>query len=550
MHSYAQRHDPPDVGGTASVSLQTNFAAKSAKLRPELALATGLAILGLLLRLYGLANKAFWYDEILTWHRAKLPFGALIADSLKHKHFPTYFFIVSPFAWAAHNPEWMLRLPSVLFGAVCVFLVTRLAFGARGFWAGLVAGLLMALSPINIMFAQDARPYALVSCCVLIAAWGLLQIAQNPQAAALPIRRAEALRSGWIALVLGTLAGLLVENDTIPFLLTANLAMVVIVLRSAPTPGLIRNWAWSQAIIALGWLPAVFLMWWMNRGAELDGLQWIPKATWQTAKAIGEALYLFRIQDMMTLKLLPSPLPAFGVLVAAAAAFGAWRLRRAPNVLVVIGLAFLTMPLAVVALAEVQPLLVSRYLLWSTGPFFVLAGIGVAALPARLSAVSALTAAIGGAISLAPYYSAETKPRWNEALTYLSQQVHPGDVIVAQNQTVKVFLVSYANRFGLHSRWPIISWDPRHPGDTEHQALAGDRAWIVYGRVGQGPQESETEFRSQWADFGAPAEDIRFGSSILILRFDHPPAQQPIDSVEAGQEKPANPAAPASSTIR
>lgn len=524
MHFNRQRHDAPDVRGTASASPQTHFPATVIKQRPDLTLAAGLAVLGLLVRLYGLTDKAFWYDEILTWGRARLPLGQLFVDSLKHKHFPSYFLIVSPFASAVSNPELMLRLPSVLFGAACVFLVTRLAYDARGFWAGLVAGLLMALSPIEVAFAQDARPYALISCCVLIATWGLLQIAQNPKAASLPIRQAGALRAGWIAFVLGTLAGLLVENDAIPFLIAANLAMIVIVWRASPaSPGLMRNWALSQAIIALLWLPPLFVMWLMNRGAVLDGLQWIPAVTWQTVRSTAESLYLFRIQDMMTLALFPSPLPEFGLLVAAAAAFGAWRLKNAPNVLAVIGLTFLTLPLAVLALADVQPLLVSRYLLWSTGPFFVLAGIGTAALPARLSAVSALIAAIGGAASLAPYYSAETKPQWREALTYLAQTVHPDDVIVAQNQTVKVFLVSYAERFGLHPRLPIISWDPRHPLDTERQASAGERAWIVYGRVGQGPQEPEAEFRSQWTDFGPPTEQIRFGSSILILRFDHPP---------------------------
>jgi mannosyltransferase len=523
MYFNWRRPDPPDVHGTAGAPSQTHFPAAAIKLRPDLALAAGLATLGLLLRLHGLADKAFWYDEILTWGRAKLPLGKLLIDSLKHKHFPTYFFIVGPFASAAHNPEWMLRLPSVLFGAACVFLVTRLASDARGLWAGLVAGLLMALSPIDVAFAQDARPYALISCCVLVATWGLLQIAQNPKAAGLPITQPGALRGGWIAFALGTLVGLLVENDAIPFLLASNLAMIVIVLRAAPAPGLIRNWAWSQAIIVLIWAPALFLMWSMNRGAVLDGLQWVPQATWQTVQTTGKALYLFRVQDMMTLDLIPAPLPEFGVLVAAAAAFGAWRLRNAPNVLAVIGLTFLTMPLVFLALAEFQPLIVSRYLLWSTGPFFVLAGIGTAALPARLPAVSALIAVVGGAISLSPYYGAETKPRWKEALTYLAQQVRPDDVIVTQNETVKVFLVSYAGRFGLFPRFPVISWDPRHPRDSERLAAAGEHAWIVYGRVGQGPQEPEAEFRSQWTDFGPPAEQIRFGSSILILRFDHPP---------------------------
>lgn len=504
---------------------------------------TGLAVLGLLLRLHGLADKAFWYDEILTWGRARLPLGELVINALKHKHFPTYFLLVAPFASATHDPEWMLRLPSALCGATCVFLVTHLAFSARGFWAGLVAGLLMALSPIEVAFAQDARPYTLISCFVLIATWGLLRIAQNSQAAAASITKSQSLRSAWAAYVLGTLAALLVENNTIPFLLASNLALAVIVLRAKPVRSvLIRNWAWSQAAIVLTWLPALLVMWRINRGAELDGMQWIPQLTWQTIRSTAEALYLFRIPDMMTLALLPSPFPQFGALVAAAAAFGAWRLKGDPNLLAVIGLTFIAMPLFVLAVADVQPLLIPRYLLWSTGSFFVLAGIGTAALPGRWCAGAAVAVAIGGAISLAPYYGAETKPRWHEALTYLAANVRPVDALVAQNDTVKVFLVSYVDRFGIHPRLPIISWDQRHPRDSERQASAGKRAWIVYGRVGQGAQESEAEFRRKWTDFGTPAEQIRFGSSILILRFDHPPqTRQPPGGFEPGPRKLGGP---------
>lgn len=529
------RRDQVSVRSIADFAPQPTRVGKAVKLRRDLVLAAGLALLGLALRLSGLADKAFWYDEILTWGRARLPLGELVINALRHKHFPSYFLLVGPFASAANNnPEWMLRLPSAVFGAACVFLVARLAYDARGVWAGLVAGLLMALSPIEVAFAQDARPYTLISCCVLIAAWGLLHIAQNPQAASLRLRKSGALAGAWIAYVLGTLAALLIENNTIPFLLASNLALAAIVLRARRPirPALIRNWAWSQAFIVPIWLPALLVMAWINRGAELDGMQWIAQPTWDSIKATAQALYLFRISDMMSLTLLPSPLTGFGPLVAAAALFGAWRLKADPNVLAVIGLAFVSMPLFVLAVADIQPLLIPRYLLWSTGPFFVLAGIGTAALPRRWRAGAAATFALGGAISLAPYYSAETKPRWREALTYLAQNMRGDDVLVAQNEAVKVYLLAYADRFGIHPRLPIVTWGPGQPHDGERAALADKGAWIVYGRVGQGPQESESEFRNRWTDFGAPAEQIRFGSSILISRFDHVPPQRLAEPVE------------------
>lgn len=519
-----KRRDPITIRSDAAVWPQTNFVTKLINLRSEFVLAAGLAGLALLLRLHGLSDKPFWYDEIITWGRAKLPLAELVVTVFKHKHFPTYFLLVGPF-YSAHSPEWMLRFPSALFGAACVFLVTRLAVDARGLLAGLVAGLLMALSPIDVQFAQEARPYTLISCLVLIAIWGLVRIAQRPGAAALSVTQPAALRGAWLAYVLGTLGALLVENNTIPWLLASDLAIMVIVLRAASGQrGLIRNWAWSQAIIVLCWLPALVIMLSMNRGAVLDGLWWIPKTTWESVQIVTKALYLFRIPDLMTAGLFPTPLPEFGVLIAIAALFGAWRLKSDPNLLAVIGLAVLAMPVAVLAMAAFQPLLVPRYLLWSTGPFFVLAGIGAAALPRRFSPLTAVSVAIGGALCLAPYYNTETKPRWDQAAAYLASNVRPHDVVVTANISVKFVLASYAERVHLHSDFPMLSWNPR---DTQQQVMHADRAWVVYGRVGQGPQEPEAEFRGKWSAFGTAAEEVRFGSSILILQFDNPsPAPQ------------------------
>jgi mannosyltransferase len=565
-----ERQDPRLLLGDAKATAAPQWPPimQAIKSRPAMALALALAMLALALRLYRLADQPFWYDEILTWGRAKLPLGELVINALKHKHFPTYFLLVGPFAFDTHSPEWMLRLPSVLFGAACVFLVTRLAADARGLRAGLVAGLLMAASPIEVAFAQDARPYTLISCLVLIAICGLLRIAQNPKAAACPITQSNALRGAWAAYGLGTLGALLVENNTIPFLLASNLTILVIVLRGR-TIGLARNWAWSQGLIALVWLPLVLIMWWVNRGAVLDGLQWIPKASWETIRSAAGALYLFRITDMMTLTLRPSMFPAFGILIAFSALFGAWRLKQAPDVLVVIGLAFLAMPIAVLALAPYQPLLVPRYLLWSTGPYFVLAGAGLAALPARFFAPAALLVAVGAALNLAPYYGMQTKPRWNEALSYLAARARAGDIVVAQNVTVAYFLHAYGGRFSLPPQipilwgnpghpgelnadggrfrlpqFPILSGNPGHPGEDLCRVVAAERAWIVYGRVGQGPQQPEANFRQEWSGLGAPAAAFKFGSSILVLRFDHIcPARRPHEAGPGNQKGIEPPAA-------
>lgn len=504
---------------------------RSPRLAPSgLALAAGIASLALLLRLHGLADKSFWYDELVTWGRAKLPLAQLIVDAFKHKQLPTYFLLVGPFASAA-NPEWMLRLPSAISGAVCVFLVTGAASELRGLVAGLVAGLLMALSPTEVQFAQEARPYVIGSALVLAALWGLLRIANRTEAAARPITQASALPGAWMAYTLGTLGALCIENNTFPWLVASNLALLVIVLR---TPSIRRgslpvNWACSQGLILGVWLPALAVTALLNRGTELDALLWLPKPTWEALRSIVATLYLFRISDLMTFRLMPTLVSGFGTVVAVIALLGAWRLHRHPPQLAAIGLALVAMPLTILLLSAVQPLLVPRYLLWSTGPFFVLAGIGAASLPARLSAPAALLLAAGAALSLAPYYGAETKPRWRDASAYLSNHVRPQDAVVAENSSVGFVLTAYAQFFPLHSRGPILSFKPK---DTARQVAAAERVWAVYGRVGQGVQEPEQLFRQKWAAFGPPEEQIGFGASIIVLRFDRPPQRD----IEAGPE--------------
>ena len=64
-------------------------------------------------RLYGLSDKPLWLDEVYTHLRANLPISDLIASSLSHTHFPTYFFLAHAFDTPIID-EWMLRLPRTL----------------------------------------------------------------------------------------------------------------------------------------------------------------------------------------------------------------------------------------------------------------------------------------------------------------------------------------------------------------------------------------------------------------------------------------------------
>src|SRR5674476_1644788 len=95
--------------------------------------------LALAVRFYGLSDKPLWLDEIITQRRANLPISHLIENSLYNKQFPTYFIFVRAFDAPIIN-EWTLRLPSAIFSAIAVLLVTLIATEIQSRRAGVIAG--------------------------------------------------------------------------------------------------------------------------------------------------------------------------------------------------------------------------------------------------------------------------------------------------------------------------------------------------------------------------------------------------------------------------
>ncbi len=482
--------------------------------RVTLSVALVSALFALALRLHDLSGRPLWLDEIITQKRALLPFSALISDSLANLHFPSYFVLVRAFDTPIIN-EAMLRLPSAIFGSLAVLLAALIAAEVCSPRAGLAAGMLMALSPMEVQFGQEARSYTLVSCLVLLALWGLVRIAKFSTNEAAPI--ADGWRAGWVAYMIGTIAALNVLLVSVYWLLASNLAMVFVILRAGAQRAVqLRHWLLTQAIIILIWLPGLLAIALVNHQDPLRGYRWIPPSTLQHIGTVLSTVYLFRASDVTSFELLPTLVPGLGIAIAVLVLFGAWRLKGKPKQLAVIGLAFITMPVAMLLMSIFQPVWIPRYLLWSTGPFFVLAGIGMAALPRRLFPLAVAAIVITGLVNLVPYYHAETKPRWDLAAAYLAAHVRPGDSVVVSSTGAKYALDAYSGRGGLK---PAIL-DGTDPAHAASRLAPQGNVWVVYGRVGQLVRTSEADYLKKWSALGTPADTVRFGRHVVAWRFE------------------------------
>lgn len=122
-----------------------------------------------ILRLWYLGDTLLWYDESFSLLVSRLPFDQLIAATLGDVHPPLYYLLAWPFALLPWQPAG-LRLFSVLCSLASLYVLWCIT-GRLGMRepARLLALALVAIWPVELYYAQEARMYALMQLCVLLA---------------------------------------------------------------------------------------------------------------------------------------------------------------------------------------------------------------------------------------------------------------------------------------------------------------------------------------------------------------------------------------------
>jgi uncharacterized membrane protein len=500
------------------------------------ALPAAIAALALILRLCGLGDKPFWLDEVASLHRATASVPDLLADSMHANHYPSYFLLLWLIARIGVS-QWLLRLPSAICGAVAAALACAIGRRAAGPRSGAVAGLLMAFSPFEVQLGQEARSYTLVSCLILVALWGLVRLAQDPLAAALPLGREGAARRAWAAYALGTAASLGVLNVAVTWFFAANLAALGIASRDRPAiRGFGRNWLLVQCLILAAWLPSAAAVYIVGHRTILDGTAWAPAETVATIWSTVAPVYLMRISTFITLDLFPAALPGLSLAVAVLVGLGAWQLRRDSPLIWVLGCAALVPPFALLLVSLFVPVLVPRYLAWSAAPFFILAGAGLGRIAVVPFAILMPALGLGCLINLLPYYDSETKPRWDLLAAKLATDARPGDVILLNSYYAYSVLAVFASRAGLADRSVRLTWLlPEAAG-----LAAGHDLWVVYGRAGQRISQAPEEYRQAIGVLGLPIAETAIGRYIRVWRYSIAPVQGDVSPGTLPSPEPAN----------
>jgi uncharacterized membrane protein len=138
-------------------------------------------VVALLLRVADLGGKSLWIDEGFSVHESRLPASAIWAGTDEPNHPPLYYLLLH--YWPFTGNEFSVRLPSALASTAAVvvlYLIARRLFDQR---VALASAAILAVSPLDIWYAQEARMFALATLAILVAVMGLIQ--ESPRGAVL-----------------------------------------------------------------------------------------------------------------------------------------------------------------------------------------------------------------------------------------------------------------------------------------------------------------------------------------------------------------------------
>lgn len=397
-------------------------------------------------RFRDLGAESFWLDEATTFFRARMPLPELVASSTGKMHNPSYFMLIHQ-VMRMGDDEWMLRMPSAVFGVLKIAMTAVAGTITGSPRVGLVAGLLLALSPLHLQYDQEARMYALQTFGLSLALAGQLWLLGHPQvavrcwtrsgpsgAAIVGVPRA---RAAWLAWVIGVACALYMHNTSVVFLLASACATLgLLILEPALRLRFFWHWAIANLVVLLLWAP------WLPSLALQLGSQRFAELQWNRTPSVRQLL------DTTLLLLSGGGFVPWQILVLGMGVVGAVQLRRRPVILVALAVLAFSASGLVWLISLHKPMFMPRLMLWGGPAFCVLAAHGILALRRTWhQAVATLVLTAIGLYGLQHvYYSIPTKTDWRGAARVLAKYAREDALVLAATRKETKLLGYYAER--------------------------------------------------------------------------------------------------------
>jgi hypothetical protein len=484
------------------------------------ALAIGITLLALGLRLYCLDCWGLWYDEVTGLEVVRGGPEAIFANRfgwLGNQTHANYLVLwVLTLLEDPTQTAMFVRLPSVIAGVVAVPILYLLGRDTLGRPTGLLAATLLALSLPALNYSQDARQYSTTLFLTLVAFYSLMRI------------RLGGWGKWW-----AVFAGATAANVLYSYLATT------LVL---PSLALVASWIlWDRwrrrEQLGFSWAPPVIAAAVLGIAASYSGPQAlaVPSEPLDLSRtSLGDLLHVsfnvvFWLLRMGLPKDIQVQLVTYMLALGLLGLISGWRRDGVSRTVVQFASILMLLPLIEIAIAASTRMVFARYLLFVLPYFLMLVAHGAVALARLISSVPSRSwpklspvavAAIGGlligvfAVGSLNYYNPNTfagentRPEFKGAASFLISKARPGDVIVVSSKPSHALTV-------LNFYWkgspPVSVYDVMDP--TLYSLASPRRIFVIVSTWGG--LVPDRLLREEGIDL-----EYTFGSSTAVLTIE------------------------------
>lgn len=454
-----------------------------------------ITLLGALLRFWAIGSKSVWLDEAFSIWIANHPPAEIWAWLIQiDQHPPLHYVLLHYWQLGFGDLQGAVRSFSALCGSLAIPFVYCAATHIGSRRVGLVAALILAISPFHIRFGQEARMYALLTLGVA----ATLCFATHLLFAA---RTFGKKRWGilWVGLVVAEAAVLWTHNTAaifFPVALNGAVGGFLLWGRAVEStagvdhPRFARQWLLAQAAVFVLWLP--WLWPFVQQSIGVDSEFWIAPPTRDSIRWTFHNFNFFY---------LPKWVPFYGwwgrVYWAIAALAVVW-IWRTPRRVLLLWAIFLLPPILSLLVSLRRPIFYDRTLIWITLPYAILLALGVdwLAQTARvllrkvallrplqrfwnpLTYAPLLLVVVLSGSALHNYYNYFDKEEWDVAAAHVAARMQPEDLVLFNATWVQIPFEYYLRHFDREPRLRGLPVDLFDRGVLEPKMSGADLGYM------------------------------------------------------------------------
>lgn len=406
-------------------------------------------LLAFFIRTIGLSLDSLWYDEAYSVRMVRMSVSEIIRFTITDVHPPLYFLFLHFWTKLFGESETAVRMLSVLFSALTVFVFYQLALKLFNSRVAFFAALLLTLSPLHVFFAQETRMYSQLTFFTVASIYFYICLLKDNKRVSLVLYVAFTIL-------------LLYTHIYATFVLMAQffyfVSLFVVKQHPPATAGgtdiSLRRWLTTQIAIGLLFLPWAFVIFRQVTRAKRGF--WIPQPDW-----LAPFQTLIEYSGSLWLALLFLPLFVYGIKRC--------REESETSNFRVLLLLWLILPIAIPFIISKlsSPFYLTKYTISASLPFYLFAAFGLNQLKKfSLQMVLVSLLLICSVAELHALLTTLKRERWNHAAYNVEQAAQPGDLVLFNSMGSEMAFAYYMKRKDITTAvFPYSAEDETPPTD-------------------------------------------------------------------------------------